>query len=192
MLWNGKILDTTTDRQFIISPAGYAEYQVIALDNAGTESFASEPVAANHDKYTKLYEAEATAEKAFYPYKGYSGKGFIELSKQKNTAVSFQIIVPEAGTYAISFRYANGNGPINTSNKAAIRSLKNGDDFLGTIVFPQRGIDEWSDWGFTNTVEVSLKKGTHALQLSFEPANENMNFEVNQAMIDLMQVTQIK
>jgi len=97
----------------------------------------------------------------------------------------------EAGMYANDFRYANGNGPINTSNKCAIRTLKSDNTFAGTVVLPQRGTDEWSDWGYTNTVQVKLEKGTHSISLSFEPANENMNGEVNQAMLDNMRITKL-
>jgi hypothetical protein len=100
--------------------------------------------------------------------------------------------VAEAGLYAVDFRYANGNGPINTANKCAIRTLRLNGKQLGTIVLPQRGVGEWSDWGFTNAVLVPLPKGTHQLTLAYEPANANMNEAVNQAMLDYLRVQKIK
>ncbi|WP_347157536.1 MGH1-like glycoside hydrolase domain-containing protein [Pontibacter chitinilyticus] len=195
VLRNGQQLLTTenTDTQ-LPATSTYAAYQVIAVDNQGLESFANEPVVVP-GKVQQVYELEkatATATgKANLPYKGYSGKGFVEISKEKNTRLTMKVTVPEAGRYAIDFRYANGNGPINTSNKCAIRSLKSGNTFLGAIVLPQRGDGEWSDWGFTNAVQVRLEKGTTEFTLSLEPANANMNGEVNQAMLDYLRVTKL-
>jgi len=59
-------------------------------------------------------------------------------------------------------------------------------------VLPQRGVGEWSNWGFTNAVLVQLPKGTHQLTLAYEPANTNMNGAVNQAMLDYLRVQKIK
>jgi hypothetical protein len=86
--------------------------------------------------------------------------------------------------YAIDFRYANGNGPTNTENKCAIRTLFVDNVPINAIVFPQRGKEEWSNWGFSNALKVPLKKGKHIIAISMETANENMNGEINQAMID--------
>ena len=92
----------------------------------------------------------------------------------------------------MDFRYANGNGPINTNNKCAIRTLRNGQGAqLGTIVLPQRGVEEWSNWGFTNAVRVHLPKGTTTLTLAYEPANTNMNGAVNQAMLDYLRLRKL-
>ena len=55
-------------------------------------------------------------------------------------------------------------------------------------MFPQRGKDEWSDWGFTNAVYLHLTKGDHFITLALEDWNENMNEEVNQAMIDQLRL----
>jgi hypothetical protein len=104
-----------------------------------------------------------------------------------------RVQAPATGRYALDFRYANGNGPINTSNKCAFRTLRDAAGRqLGTAVFPQRGVDEWSDWGFSNPIIVELPKGTHTLTLVYEPANENMNGEVNQAMLDYVRLTRVE
>ena len=60
------------------------------------------------------------------------------------------------------------------------------------MVLPQRGVEEWSNWGFSNPVLVRLEKGTHALTLAYEPANQNMNGEVNQAMLDYLRVRRVE
>ena len=189
---NGKQLEKTSATQLDVNHPGYASYQVIAVDAEGLESFASEPVVAVPASDKVILEAEKAAGKVALPYKGFSGDGFIEISKTKNRTVTFNVTVPEAGVYAVDFRYANGEGPINTENKCAIRTLKQGNTFLGTIVLPQRGTDEWSDWGFTNSVEVKLDKGSQKLTLSFEPANENMNGEINRAMVDYIRLVKLQ
>ncbi|MEO6668487.1 MAG: hypothetical protein ABIN36_03355 [Ferruginibacter sp.] len=170
----------------------YEEYQVIAIDKDNYESFASQPVVITGNNTIITLEAESIVPKTDLPYKGFSGDGFIEISKQKNRIINIPVTIAEDGTYAIDCKYANGNGPTNTENKCAIRTLKEGSKFLGTIIFPQRGVEEWSNWGFSNPVQTVLKKGKHMITLSFEAANENMNVDINQAMLDFIRVTKIK
>ncbi|MCC9166866.1 alpha-L-rhamnosidase-related protein [Pontibacter harenae] len=190
VLENGKLVATTEGTSVKTKADGYAAYQVIAVDENGVESFASEPLIENTN-YVQVYEVEKVVPKAALPYKGFSGDGFVEITKQKNQTVQLVVEVTAAGLYAIDFRYANGNGPINTQNKCAIRTLQVNNSFVGTVVLPQRGTDEWSDWGYTNAVQVQLQKGKQQVQLTFEPDNENMNVEVNQAMLDHLRITQL-
>jgi hypothetical protein len=192
VLKNGQPLSTTANAGLALTAPGYGEYQVIAVDEAGLESFASEPLVVGGEQASQLYQLETVAPKAALPYKGYSGAGFVEISKHRNTGLTVPVAVAEAGWYAVDFRYANGNGPVNTNNKCAIRTLRNSRQQLGTIVLPQRGVDEWSNWGFTNAVLVRLEKGSHQLTLAFEPANANMNGEVNQAMLDYLRLTRVQ
>ena len=77
-------------------------------------------------------------------------------------------------------------------NKCAIRSLKIDSIYKGTIVLPQRGTNEWSNWGFSNPLKVCLKKGKHVVQLVLEDFDDNMNGKVNQAMIDYMRIIRIR
>lgn len=102
--------------------------------------------------------------------------------------LSITLTITRASVYAISFRYANGNGPINTENKCAIRTLNIDDKFAGTIVLPQRGKEEWSNWGYSNSIKLKLSKGKHIIALVFKAANENMNGDINQAMIDQVRI----
>ncbi|MGH2647891.1 MAG: hypothetical protein ACRDE8_10005, partial [Ginsengibacter sp.] len=171
---------------------GYSEYQVIAIDDKGYQSFANEPIVFIPKKDESIYETENFAAESSLRYKGFSGKGFIEISKLKNTQFSIPVIIKKDGMYAIDFRYANGNGPTNTENKCAIRTLIIDGKKSGTFIFPQRGVDEWSNWGFSNPVHVYLKKGKHIILLSFETYDENMNVNINQAMLDYLQITKIQ
>ena len=192
VLKNGKWLLSTPENALPVNENLYAAYQVIALDIYGVESFASEPLIVVDKKLIQKFEVEKAIPKSNSTYKGFSGRGFVEINNIVNRFINIPVDIKVAGTYAIDFRYANGNGPINTKNMCAIRTLKLNNAFAGTIVLPQRGTDEWSNWGYSNAVQTPLKKGKQIITLSFESANENMNEDINQAMLDLMRVIKIK
>ncbi|MDI1255027.1 MAG: hypothetical protein PSV16_02920 [Flavobacterium sp.] len=188
---NGQLLDKTMKNQYTIDLGNYAEYQVVAVDANFLESFASAPLVIAAPKMVTTFELEDILLKSTQTYNGFSGKGFVETSKTVNATFDFPVNVSASGMYAIDFRYANGNGPTNTENKCAIRSLKEKNQFLGTLVFPQRGVQEWSNWGFSNSVKVYLEKGMHTLTLVLDTANENMNGAINQTMLDYLRLTKI-
>jgi len=198
VLKNGQQLDITSQHEYPVQANIDADYQVVAMSQEGAaagapalESFASEPLRLGPGAQGQLFQLEAVAAQAQLPYQGFSGAGFVEISKTRNPVLTIPITVSVAGLYAIDFRYANGNGPVNTENKCAIRTLRSRGKLLGTIVFPQRGVGEWSNWGYSNAVLVRLEPGTQLLTLAFEPANENMNGAVNQAMLDYLRLTRV-
>ncbi|MFN4217004.1 MAG: hypothetical protein ACK4HQ_06365, partial [Brevinematales bacterium] len=86
----------------------------------------------------------------------------------------------------IRFRYANGNGPINTDNRCGIRTLLVDNKEAGVIVFPQRGT--WTEWGYSSYLLVSLPKGKHTLTLVKHPLDDNMNGKINQAALDTIEL----
>lgn len=189
ILRNGKQLPSTAALQLTVIPKEAAEYQVMAVDKQGITSFASEPVQVVNSRFIKTFQAELFAPAATYPYKGYTANGFIEIATDKNTTLEIAVTISEAGQYLLNSRYANGNGPTNTENKCAIRTILIDGKPVGVWVFPQRGKEEWSNWGFTNAVKLHLPAGKHTITLRYEPANENMNELINQAMIDYVRVT---
>lgn len=191
ILKNGAKNSITTGLKINADLKTYAEYQVIAVDAKGIESFASEPIQIIPEGFAQQIQMETVAPKSTLSYSGFSGEGFVNLSKTENTSITINIPVKEAGVYALDFKYANGNGPINTENKCAIRTLTHQGNFLGTVVFPQRGKDNWSDWGFSNLVQLKLEKGNYPVTLQFQPANENMNGDINQAAIDYLRIIKI-
>ena len=77
-------------------------------------------------------------------------------------------------------------------NNCAIRSLYVNDAYQGVLVLPQRGQDEWSDWGFSNSRIVDLKKGKNTIEINFNDWNINMDGEVNDAMLDYLRVIRIE
>lgn len=185
LLLDGSFISDTKEHSVSVTDSIYGNLQVIAVDKDGFESFASEPL--GFGKYAPIIaEAELFAPKAGYPYKGFSGSGFVELSLQRNREVTFEANISIEGLYEVSFLYANGNGPINTENKCAIRSLYTDNSLQGAIVFPHRGTNEWSAWGISNALPVRLKPGRQRITLKMEEWNENMNGATNQAMLDAM------
>lgn len=186
---NGKLVDNTKNANYTIATdAVYTEYSVSAVNDKGVESFISEPVAFYDVNKMQVVEMETSIPKSSLPFVNYSGAGFIEISTQIKPSITINVNVDADGMYLIDFRYSNGSGPWNTDNKCAIRSLYNGASYVGTCVFPQRGTDEWSDWGWSNSYKVALKKGSNPLRLVLEEWNTNMNVEVNRAMLDYMRV----
>jgi hypothetical protein len=192
ILKNGSVLKETAETSIAVTSGECAEYQVIAADKNAMQSFASEPLFVQACKSISKIEMETVQQKSMLDFKGFSGNGFIEINTKENRNVDIPVDISEPGLYAINFRYANGNGPVNTENKCAIRTMNIDNKFAGTVVFPQRGKEEWSNWGFSNVVQVQLEKGTHVVNISFKEANENMNEVVNEAMLDYLQLVKIK
>lgn len=171
------------------------EWQVIGVADDGTQGFSSEPRSNRKSKFFDMDEEMAVmiSPEISYPSKavrGYKGDGFSETDHNLPNPTS-TIEIAHDGIYTISFRYSNGNGPVNTENKAAIRSLYVDGKEIGTIVMPQRGVGNWDDWGLTNSVRVKLSKGTHVISLALNPEDENMNLTTNHAIIDGVIVEQV-
>jgi hypothetical protein len=185
---NGQLITTTQKTVYPILRRKSIEYQVVAVDEKGIESFASEPLMIVGSQYVASYEVEDFGVKPDRQLQGYSGTGYVDLTLRQNTNLSIPIKVSSSGEYAIDFRYANGNGPINTENKCAIRTLEVDGKPVGTSLFPQRGKEEWSNWGFSNAVQVKLSAGNHLVTLHYRPSNENMNGDVNDAVLDYMRI----
>lgn len=188
---NGQFLALIKTPGYTVNANVFAEYQVIAIDAKGIASFASEPVPVIPANARQTIEVETFADKSGHPYNGFTGDGFVEISKTVNTLLNIPVNIGRKGIYMIDFRYANGNGPINTENKCAIRTLNVDDHFAGTVVLPQRGKGEWSNWGYCNSIKLKLGKGKHLVSLRLKDANENMNVDVNQAMIDHLRLVRI-
>ncbi len=186
---NGKALEKTTKTSLSIPDENYASYQVCAVDNEGYTGFLSEPIVIS--KNTKLFEIEKVVPKSDLPFSNYSGTGFVEVSLEKNKIITLNIPLKKAGNYLLDIRYSNGSGPWNTENKCAIRSLFVNDNYQGVLVFPQRGTDEWSDWGFSNSKKVHLNAGVNKIKISFEDWNTNMNVDINTAMLDYLRIISV-
>ena len=195
VILNGKRVAKTRQTSYALTEQG--EWQVIGVSEAGVESFASEP-RSNADRFVVEMPDEKTSMKSaeisyqpLTPIAGYNGNGFVE-TDHLTAAISVTIDVPADGEYAFSLRYANGNGPVNTENKCAIRTLTVDGNKIGTVVMPHRGVANWDDWGMTNEVKTELKAGKHTLCIEYRPENENMNLSTNHAIIDCVKLVRVK
>lgn len=169
------------------------EYQVIGVSADGIEGFASQPMSTLPKLMLEDPAETAVPVSAEISYRpsdavaGFTGKGFVELDRQ-SAPLEFSFDAPVDGTYYISVRYANGNGPVNTENKCAIRTATVDGQKAGVIVMPTRGVGNWNDWGFSNVVKLQLEKGRHTFGLEFRPENNNMNIATNHALVDCVKV----
>ena len=217
VLKDGKDVAQQQETAFDLKADG--EYAVVALNAEGWRSYMSEPL--NYYNKVKLYEVEQYGlpfdpnRKAVKESAGAGGgkAGKTEaraevptlqgvdisgchgnvamITRNENILITIPIEVDEKGEYAVDWRYANGNGPINTDNKCATRVLSVDGKTAGVSVFPHRGTDQWNNWGWSNACIVSLTKGRHTVTLEFCDTVENMNIHVNQALLDQMRVTKL-
>ena len=195
VLRDGKPVAETNMVSFDASIPG--EYQVIGVATDGTPSFASAPL-SNRPTYVfempgegKKLSSKEVSYQPKSPITGYHGNGFVEVD-HKTKPLTVEVKVPENGTYSIDVVYANGNGPVNTENKCAIRTLSVDKKRAGVLVMPHRGVANWDDWGLSNPVQVDLKKGKHKVKIEYLPENENMNLGTNHAIIDRIRLTRVR
>lgn len=186
---NGTVVDTTLRTRYDISVRpGLVEYQVQAVDARGLHSFRSEPVRGGSPDAVRTFQPEGSL---VTDDAGYTGDGYLPLSRDRNRTVSFEITISESGPHAIDFRYANGHGPVNTDNKCAVRTVRVNGEHLGAAVLPQRGDGVWTDWGYSNSLRISLEEGTHTVTVAYTDADENMNGEINAAHLDHLRLTRL-
>jgi hypothetical protein len=182
-------MDSTRSTQFSLNENLSGEWSIIAVDRNGIRSFASEPVELGLRSWQ--IELESVMPASEKPYKGYSGNGFVETSTRLHQEIEIPVRIEESGQYAIRIRYANGNGPVNTENKCAVRGVWVNGESVGTLVLPQRGKEEWSEWGWSNTIRLSLTRGDHLIKILYEDEHENMHIDINQAMLDKLELLKL-
>jgi hypothetical protein len=185
---NGAEVAGAQETTYRVPEGASGEYQVLAVDGRGFQSFLSAPVEVFPDAARIAVEAEAGKPGAEKQHSGYSGEGYLKLDKAQNLAVEYEVTVPRPGTYSLELRYANGNGPVNTDNKCAVRTLRVDGRRVGALVMPQRGT-EWNNWGYSNSHLVSLTAGKHTIRVAFEEGDDNMNGAVNEALLDRLELT---
>lgn len=168
-------------------------WQVIGVSGDGVQSFASKPLDTRptHDYQPALAATiPVSAEVSYQPdgeITGYTGAGFAEIDKTSGN-LDFEIEVDDEGEYLLEYIYANGNGPVNTENKCAIRAILVDGEKVGTIVMPTRGVANWSDWGKSNAVVAGLTPGKHTITLQYLHEDSNMNLDTNHALIDRLRL----
>ena len=186
---NGRELSRTTGTRVPVRRArGLDEDQVLAVDARGTESFLSEPVRVVDDASVIVARPPGRLEQE---HAGHGGEGYLRLTTTQNTEVPMIVNVTRAGEYALDLRYANGNGPVNTEDRSAIRTVLVDGDTAGIVVLPQRGWNRWTDWGWSNTLRVRLARGEHVVKVVYTPLDRNMNGQENTALLDHLRLTRL-
>lgn len=171
----------------------FTRIAITATNIRNLTGFTGMPITILPENQEIILEAEQYAPIEKSNYQGYSGKGFIEITKTKNVRIDIPIHIPQPGCWYIDVRYSNGSGPINTQNACAIRSLYVNGQLAGPLVMPQRGKDEWSNWGYSNPVTVAFGPDQNRISIRFNPSqNENMNGEINRAFIDAIRLRKAK
>lgn len=168
---------------------GLAEYQVLAADSLGMESFLSEPVQVGRAGSVMIIQPAGPRLES--EHAGFSGAGYVRLTRDRNTTVAIPVRITVGGTYSIDARYANGSGPVNTDSKAAVRTLLVDGVQAGVLILPQRGAGAWSDWGYSTRQRVSLAPGMHTLTVIYTALDENMDRRVNTALLDHVRLTRL-
>ena len=187
---NGEHFINTPLTSVPILTKDFNEYKVCAVDKDGEESFSSSPIIVTDNSNIKTYQFEDYLQKSELPYTNFIGSGFIETSSVMNNELKIDLDMEETQTYYLDIRYSNGTGPWNTDNNCAMRTLYINNEQIGSVVLPQRGADEWSDWGYSNSYKVKLKKGQNRLKLKMEEWNINMDGKINKAMLDYIRIIQ--
>ncbi|MDM8003555.1 MAG: glycogen debranching protein [Bacteroidota bacterium] len=181
---NGELISSTAGTTYkTASQEEAGEYQVMAADKNGTGSFLSNPVGVKGGSGTVEAEAEDFNIRSESRYPGFTGRGYVRFALPEDRELRISVKTT-AGRYALRMRYANGTGPVNTDNNCGIRSLNVNGVYAGALVFPQRGKDEWSDWGFTFPDWIDLKEGDNTLTIKYEDFNRNMDGEINEFLLD--------
>lgn len=188
---NGQLAEQVKTDGFNIGEVdSYTAVDVVPVSDAGLSGFTMRPHEYIPEGAMIMVQAESFASPgtAFIKDKKKADR-FVEITKERNTRLAFDVTVSQAGTYFVDIRYANGSGPINTENKCAIRTLMVNGNRAGAIVMPQRGIDEWLSTGFSNMLTVELVEGKNSMAIEYLiPENVNMNGEVNTALLDYVRI----
>ncbi|NEB06398.1 CBM35 domain-containing protein, partial [Streptomyces sp. SID13726] len=108
-------------------------------------------------------------------HSNYSGSGFAAGMTNVGAGRTFSVTAPEAGTYAVNVRYANGTHPYPDLRSKRVSLYVNGED-LGQWTFPTTG--SWKDWG-VQTRDLELQAGANTITLKYEDGDEgNINIDV--------------
>lgn len=108
----------------------------------------------------------------------------VELSPSRNLRYSVNLQVADSGLYLMDLLYANGAGPINGQDRCAVRSVMVNGAAAGAIVMPQRGSDDWRDFGYSNRLQMRLHKGYNEVLIYFDPiVDRNYYGKVNTVLL---------
>ncbi len=131
-----------------------------------TATLASQAAAADLSVAAEVYQAEsATISQGVVEsnHAGFTGTGFVNYDNVVGSYVQFAVTAPTAGSYTLTFRYANGT--------TVDRPLSVGGTAVG---FPPTGA--WTTWS-TRSVTVALNAGANQVRGTATTANGGPNLD---------------
>jgi len=99
---------------------------------------------------------------------GFTGTGFVNTDNVIGSYVQCGVTVAEAGSYALTFRYANGT----TTNRPMALTVNGAS--AGSMNFP--GTGAWSTWQ-SATVTAPLSQGTNTVRVTATTSNGGPNLD---------------
>jgi hypothetical protein len=150
--------------------AGANTVRVTATTSGGAPNLDYLEVAMAPPSSTTLYEAEDAVCQGTIDsdHTGFSGTGFCNTTNAVGAYVEFAVTAPAAGTFPLTFRYANGT----TTNRPMDISV-NGST-AGNLPFP--GTGSWDTWA-NATVTVTLAAGTSTIRATATTSNGGPNID---------------
>ena len=171
ILKDGQVISETTACMQPVD--GDGEYLVRAVSAEGVHSFTSEPL---------RYYADAAVQ--MLPVDKWLDTTLGEQAKVK-------VKVPATGWYILDWEYANGSGEVEYRNHCANRQLFIDGKNVTAMVFPQRALDAWTSYGWSSSVKVYLKKGTHQVSLRYLEKNINISIDIDKAYVKSLRLTRL-
>ncbi|WP_318243629.1 family 16 glycoside hydrolase [Oerskovia gallyi] len=108
-------------------------------------------------------------------HSNYSGTGFAAGMQNVGSGRTFAVTVPEAGTYPLNLRYANGIHPYTELRSKDVSLYVNGQK-VGPWTLPTTG--DWKVWD-TITRDVALTAGHNTITLKYDQGDQgNVNLDV--------------
>lgn len=124
------------------------------FDNAKTATCEVTVIPASNTYQAEDAEYVGPVEVANQP--GYRGSGFMDYTNASNDYIKWNVYVPSAGTYSLSFRYAlTVNRPLKLTINDVVK--------VTSLAFPVTGA--WSTWG-THTINQPLEEGNNTIMLT--------------------------
>ncbi len=193
---DGRVVDSTRATTFAVpAPRAVEEWQVLAVAADGLTSYASEPVrrvpttpaGAGDDPVVLDLVPPGARRPAFAD----STVPPSLLLQRGSPPLTLRVRTRTAARWRLELRYANGNGPINTEDKVAIRTVLVNGAPAGVVVMPQRGAGRWDDFGTSTALDLILPAGDHELSLVYTPLDANMHGDVNAARIAAVRLVRL-
>jgi len=89
---------------------------------------------------------------------GFTGAGFINTPNSNGQGITYQICIPQNGTYSLVWRYAHGATDVRSA-----QVMVDGVVSISGLAFPSSG--SWNTWSFSAPVNVNLTAGTRLIRL---------------------------